>query len=275
MGNLFLYGQSKIDYKNYEIIDKLGEGASGTVYKIRNNIDKNFYAIKMIKGIKEDQFEEAQNEAKILSTLDNEYIIKYYDSFKDNNNNTYNIVMEYCDNSDLKSFIEKHQKENKPIEEKVIHCIILNICYGLKEIHNKNLIHRDIKPANLFISKDYKIKIGDFSISRKIKEKISDDNGYTLTEGIGTDRYMAPELISGEKYNNKIDIWALGCVIYELFNLEFCFNCDSKNIIGLCRQITEDRPKKINTNIYNPVWQELIELLLNKNYKERPDIDSV
>lgn len=69
MGIFFSNNQSIIDYKNYEIIDKLGEGASGTVYKIRNNIDKKFYAVKKINGIKEAQFEEAQNEAKFYQLL--------------------------------------------------------------------------------------------------------------------------------------------------------------------------------------------------------------
>ena len=76
--------------------------------------------------------------------------------------------MEYCDNKDLKSFINTHKNNNELINEEVIYNIILDICYGIKEIHSKNLIHRDLKPENLFISKDYKIKIGDFGISKQL-----------------------------------------------------------------------------------------------------------
>lgn len=180
-----------------------------------------------------------KNEAKILSNIKNEYIVKYYDSFIEND--CFNIVMEYCDNLSLKDFIDNHDK-SKLIEPNVIYCIIYDICMGLIEIHKKNLIHRDLKPANLFIDKNYKIKIGDFGISKQLNDYIK----YAQTQ-VGTTEYMAPEIIKGEKYNQKVDIWALGCFLYELCKLEKCF-------------------QSINL---------LIDSMLNKNYKERPDINKV
>ena len=132
------------------------------------------------------------------------------------------------------------------------------------------MIHRDIKPENLFISKDYKIKIGDFGISRILNSSKSFANTQK-----GTINYMAPEMLKkeGEYYNNKVDIWALGCVIYELCALEFCFDCDS--LYGLCNKIINGQYNKINSNIYYKEIQDLIDLLLKKDFKERPNIDIV
>ena len=84
---------------------------------------------------------------------------------------------------------------------------------------------------------------------------------------------MAPEIIKGENYNKKVDIWAFGCIIYELFTLEVCF--ESKSLFDYVDKITNKQHGKINLEKYNSKWQELIDLLLKKNYHERPDIDEL
>ena len=176
--------------------------------------------------------------------------------------------MEYCDNKDLKSFINTHKNNNELINEEVIYNIILDICYGIKEIHSKNLIHRDLKPENLFISKDYKIKIGDFGISKQLINTVN----YANTNK-GTYNYMAPEIINGEKHNKKVDIWSLGCILYELLTLNLCFGCVF--IGGLIQDINKNNHGTIDTNIYNKEWQNIIDLLLKIDYHERPEIDEV
>ena len=95
---------------------------------------------------------------------------------------------------------------------------------------------------------------------------------YTNT-GNGTYNYMAPEMINGQKYNKKVDIWALGCILYELFTLNLCF--DGINIEGLINNINKNNHGKIDTNIYNIEWQNIIDLLLKTDYHERPEIDEV
>ena len=176
--------------------------------------------------------------------------------------------MEYCENKDLRSFIKNHKDNNQYINEDVIYNIVLDICYGIKEMHLNNLIHRDLKPDNLFIGKDYKIKIGDFGISKKLINSMK----YANT-GNGTYNYMAPEMINGQKYNKKVDIWALGCILYELFTLNFCFDCTY--IGGLINDINKNNHGKIDTNIFNIEWQNIIDLLLKTDYHERPEIDEV
>ena len=122
------------------------------------------------------------------------------------------------------------------------------------------MIHRDLTPDNIFIDKNHKIKIGDFGITKILTET----NKYTKSQ-IGKIHYIAPEMELGLKYNNKIDIYSLGCILYELFTLdEYYFD---KKI--------HEKECKIDIDIYNSKWQELIDLLVKKDHRERPDIEKV
>ena len=253
---------------NYLIIQELGHGSFGYAYKVLNKENHKLYAIKriLIKNAKKEEIKEVENEANILSSIDNDNIVKYVDSFSDNE--SFNIVMEFCDGLDLRKLINEHKENKSFINKHLIYHIIFNICLGLKEIHKKNLIHRDLKPDNLFLTGDYKIKIGDFGLTKKLKS----ENEYAKTQ-TGTLLYMAPEIVNDQKYNNKVDMWALGCIIYELCTLEFCF--ENTSIKKLIDTINESSNKKINENIYGNKMQILINLLLNKEYKKRPDAEQI
>ena len=242
----------------YEQLEEINKGGFGTVYKVLCKKNNKIYAMKKIYPIRED----IKNEVFILSNISNQYIIKYYNSFiKDEK---LCIIMEYCDNSDLREFINEHKSNNNQlIDQTVIISIIFQICLGLKEIHDNNIIHRDLKPENIFINKDYKIKIGDFGISKQL----TTSNEYTYTSNKGTINYMAPEIFGDSKISKKVDIWALGCILYELCTLNFCFN----NIISI---INNRNNRIIDLNYYNVKLQNLINLLL-KTENERPDINTI
>jgi len=255
------------DIRNYHIVEKLGQGSFGLAYKVLNKNDNKFYVLKQIflQNFNNDELKELQKEANILSKLDCENIVRYVDSFSENN--SFNIVMEFCEGLDLRKFINKYKTNKNFIEANLIYSFIKDLLEGLKYIHNNNLIHRDLKPDNIFIDKYNKLKIGDFGISIKLN-----DTRYAKSK-VGTLIYMAPEIIKGEKYNNKVDIWALGCIIYELCTLNFCFFDSS--ILGLCNKIINENHGKIDLNLYKIEIQNLIDIMLNKNYKIRPNIDEV
>ena len=176
--------------------------------------------------------------------------------------------MEYLEGIDLKTFINQYKERNEFIEEKIIYDIVLDICQGIKEIHTNNLIHRDLKPKNIFINADNKIKIGGFGITKQLD--INDKYGNTSIE---TRYYIAPEIIKDEKYNNKVDIWAFGCIIYELLTLKIFF--EDKKIHEFINKNLTKQTRKIDINKYNSKWKDLVDLLLKKDFKERPDIDKV
>ena len=235
--------------KDYKEIKKIGEGGFGEVFLIQKKC-----ALKQFnKTLEEEEKDRIKNMINTINKINNEHIIKYYDTYEEDNK--FNILMEYGGEMNLKQYIE-HPKDEL-IEENIIKDIILQICIGIKEIHKNSIIHRDLTPDNIFINKNNKIKIGDFGIS-----KINKD--YAKTQ-IGKIRYLAPEIIIGNKYNNKIDIYSLGCIIYELLTL---------NEYYIDKRIDE-KDCKIDANLYNPKWQELIDLLLKKDYHERPDIEEI
>ena len=247
-----------INLGEYKILEQLGKGGFGNVYKLEK--DNKYYALKKILIINstKEQIDQIQTEINILSSFDNEYIVKYYGSFKEKD--FYNILMEYAGNSNLKQFINDYKSKECFIEEEIIKDIVKQICLALKEIHKANLIHRDLSPDNIFINDDKKIKIGDFGISKKL-----DSNNNYANSITGKYKYFAPEIMKGIKYNNKVDIYAFGCVIYELFTLNEYF----------MDKILEKQEGKINIKIYDPKWQTLLDLLLIDDYHKRPTAEEI
>ena len=154
----------------YKIIKELGKGTFGRVVEVEK--DNKYYAIKEIKieGELKDKINEIQKEAEILSKFDNKNIVKYYDSYLDKDK--FYILMEYCDGKNLRDFIYEHIKKKELIEEDILYNIIKQLCIGIKEIHEKNVIHRDLKPENIFMNSENEIKIGDFGISKQFNPNL-------------------------------------------------------------------------------------------------------
>jgi len=126
------------------------------------------------------------------------------------------LIMEYYNEGSLEDYM--NEKKNYPIEEKRIIKWIYSIINGIVILHKSNIIHRDLKPGNIFLNKG-EILLGDFGISIKYDEK-----NKSITKGIGTYRYMSPELQNEQDYNESVDIWAIGCILFELLS-GIKFNC--------------------------------------------------
>ena len=120
-----------LDISNFQKIEKIGEGGYGKVFKVLSKKDNKYYAMKKISDIDEA----VQNEIKILSTIDSEYIVKYYGSFT--HNKKLYIIMELCDNIDLRKLIDQYKEKKKFIPNNAILFILFDICKGLNEIHKK------------------------------------------------------------------------------------------------------------------------------------------
>ena len=250
------------------------KGGFGEVLKLEKG--ESFYALKKIKieEQKEKKMEEkrknkfkeqeenkieeekngnlsiCENEVKIMERFDNEYIIKLVDSHK--GKDYFRILMEYGGDFNLKEYIKN---KNGLMDEKEIAEIILQICHGLEEIHKHKIVHRDLTPENIFKdNNNNNIKIGDFGVSTNLNP-----NKY-LTEKIGKIEYRAPEMKKKEvKYNNKVDLYSLGCIIYELFTLNEYY--DDKTL---------KKNTKIDLDKYKKKWQDLIDNLLQDDYDKRP-----
>ena len=132
------------DIKNFEFKEKIKGDGFGIYYKVINKLNNKQYFLKktLINNCPENYYEELVN---ILKALNHENIVKFYNLCKDNE--YFYLIYEFCDNSDLSSFINQHKPNKTKINENVIYLIILNICNVLKEMHSKNVIHREINPS--------------------------------------------------------------------------------------------------------------------------------
>ena len=266
----------KIEFKNikdFTIIKRVGFGSSGFVYKVCKKDDPQAkpYILKQIP-YSEPNLEETtkkvnsdRNEALILSKLSCKYIVKYYDSFIDSDFNL-NIIMEYCDNGDLNTFIQNQKKLKKYLPEKEIWNFFIQISLGLAYIHSKKILHRDLKPMNIFLTKKNEIKIGDLGVAKFLS------NNSNANTCIGTPYYLSPEICKEKPYNSKGDVWALGCILYELCTFEKPFS--ASNPAALILKIISENYKplnEINNGMkYSNELQKMIEMTLQKDYLIRP-----
>ena len=248
--------------KDYEIVKELGRGSYAVAYLVSKTISdltKEYYVIKQInlEGMTTEEKDTLKNEANILSKIKSEFVVKFYESFEENN--CYNIVMEYCEGGDLEQLLIERKKI--PLNENFIWKVFIQIVIGLGEIHKMNILHRDIKTSNIFLTKNNDVKIGDLGIAKQlIKQRYAN----TL---IGTPYYLSPEICKEKPYNEKSDIWALGCILYELCTFEHPFDAD--NQIALIKKILNSKPKPIS-NIFDINFNKIIMKLLQKDMSRRP-----
>ena len=245
----------------YIILSKLGSGSYGVVYKVEKMNDHNVYVIKQIPldNLTSKQIYEVKQEAKILASINSIYVVRYYDSFEENN--SLNIVMEYCNGGDLSKFLDENKKTKILLKENLVWNLFLKITIGLASIHNLKILHRDLKTLNIFLTKDLDVKIGDLGVAKMLTH-----TKFAKTF-IGTPYYLSPELCQDIPYNDKSDVWALGCILYELCTYKHPFT--AKNQGALIIKILKDTPSPIHS-YYSNELQELIYSLLEKDEQLRP-----
>ena len=204
----------------YKILKLIGDGTYGTVYKGLNTETNSYVAIKILKKNFSNFNECLQlNEIKILKELNHENIIKLLEVIREENNKV-SLIFEYLDEN-LNDFINKYEEKKEKIPEQTIKNILHQILEGLNYLHSQGIIHRDLKPDNILLDlTNKKVKIADFGTAKKTLN----DSNEILTDYICTRWYRAPEcVLKSVKYNEKIDIWAFGCILCELYNLEPIF----------------------------------------------------
>jgi serine/threonine protein kinase len=221
---------------HYTILEKLGEGGMGVVYKAQDLKLDRFVAIKFLPAhlsASPENKSRFMQEAKAAAALNHPNILGVYEI--DEQNGALFFAMEYVEGKTLKSHISD-QRSGTGIPTKQALNWMMQIGEGLKAAHDRNIVHRDIKPENIMITPEGKVKIMDFGIA-----KLKSSSGLTKTgTSLGTLSYMSPEQAHGVATDSRCDIWSLGVVFYEMLTGEKPFRAEHD--AGLLYLIVNEQP---------------------------------
>ncbi|XP_030614424.1 serine/threonine-protein kinase Nek5 isoform X2 [Archocentrus centrarchus] len=253
---------------DYEVIRQIGQGAFGKAFLVRDKGggENKQCVVKEIslRKMSAREKEASKKEVTLLSKMKHPNIVTFIRSFQEGG--SLYIVMEYCDGGDLMKKINM-QRGVSFTEEQIVDWF-LQICLGLKHIHDRKILHRDIKAQNIFLSSGgMKAKLGDFGIARMLNNTME-----LARTCVGTPYYLSPEICESRPYNNKTDIWSLGCVLYELCTLKHPFEASSLRqlVSKICRGRYSPVPSRYSYDL-----RLLVTQLFKVNPRDRPSVNSV
>ena len=198
-----------ITFNSFELLENLGSGTFGTVFKVRLKSNGNIYAMKIINKnflIRNKQLRYAVSECNILKQISSNFITILHFSFQ-TPENLY-MILDYCPGGDLNYHIIQNL-----FNEQDAKYYIAELILGIEQIHKKDIIYRDLKPENILIASDNHIKLADFGLA---KEGIND---HELTKSFcGSPAYLSPEMLSRRGVGKSADIYGIGAVLYEMIS---------------------------------------------------------
>jgi len=268
-------------WSDYHKIKEIGSGSFGRAYLVscKRPADKErkMLVMKEVDMHKLDSRERknAEQEANVLSALKHPYIVKYSESFV--HDQVLCILMDYCEGGDLWQYIDKRRRQRLTIGEPQVVRWFTQMCLALKHMHDKNVLHRDIKTQNVFLAKKDSnssgsrdipcVKIADFGIA-----KVLDSHTALARTQVGTPYYLSPEICAKQPYAQPSDVWALGCVIYELCAMKVPF--EAQDLPGLINKILHGPIARIPST-YSRELSDIVSELLSRQASQRPSAEKV
>ena len=245
----------------YQLLETLGEGGMGVVYKAFDPLLERTVAVKLISARLDDSPSLRQRffaEARAAGQLSHKNIVTIFDLGEDNGHPYF--AMEFLEGRNLR--MRMQSPERMSLHRKLE--VMTQVCEGLAYAHSRGITHRDVKPANIFITEAGQVKVLDFGLARLPASELT--HSKTL---IGTLNYMAPEQIAGEKTDQRTDIFSVGVVFYELLTSKSPFEADS--VASLLHKILHELPEPLGAldPRIPPELSALVERAMAKAREER------
>jgi len=247
-----------------------GKGKYSVVYEARRKDDGRVCALKRIN---KDCLRTSQaksrvvKEIRLLKSLDHINIVKHRKYFLENDE--LYIELEWADGGDLRSVIKKYEKRGKHLKENDVWHYFTQVARAVRHMHERRVMHRDLKPANIFLTKNGIVKVGDLGLGRELSE-----NSHEAHSRVGTPLYMAPQILKGEGYDWKSDIWSMGCILYELARLQSPFRTGMRphtELIKLMEHVIRGVYPPIPDSLnYSKDLKDLVMIMLAFDPSQRP-----
>ncbi|XP_029028214.1 serine/threonine-protein kinase Nek3 isoform X2 [Betta splendens] len=250
--------------ETYSMVRVIGEGSFGRAVLVRCKNSQDQYVVKEIQLPKSrSKLENRRREVVLLSRMKHPNIVAFREAFEADD--LLCIVMEYCNGGDLLQKIQQQKTAQFCVDD--ILKWFAQMCAGAKHIHDKRVLHRDLKTKNIFLTDNGTIKLGDFGSACILNSPKAYANTY-----VGTPYYVAPEIWDNKPYNNKSDVWSLGCVLYELCTLRHPFQASSWKslILKVCRGAYPALPSHLPYELHY-----LVKQMFKTNPKDRPSLHTI
>ena len=252
-----------VDFSSFTILEEIGSGSFGVVYKVKKINNGQVFAMKSLgKSMlqKQKQLKYAISECKIMKQLNHPFIVPLYFAFQ--TPKYLYLILELCPNGDLLGLLEK----KGPLEENIARFYLAEVLLALEYLHESDIIYRDLKPANVLIDVDYHAKLADFGLAKEKVDKINP--AMTMA---GSPAYLPPEIIARKGASQASDIYGLGPLLYELLTCKTPYYND--NIDTLFQNIKTAKlifPDYVSANA-----RDLIGQLMNKDPIKRPQMSQI